>query len=56
MSRKIFEKRYDGETLFDIERDISEAVEGIQTDEEGTVTVTITWKPKEKQYEQRNRS
>lgn len=56
---KIFEKEYDGESLYDLDRDISETINseynpivknipqdeyGIQT---GTFKVTVVWSPDE---------
>lgn len=38
--RVLFEKTYDEESLYDLERDVSEAVEGIKG---GTFKVIITW-------------
>lgn len=56
---EIFKKEYDGESLYDLGRDVSEAIiedynpvlSDIPTDEHGfqtgTFEVTITWKPDE---------
>lgn len=56
---EIFKKEYDGESLYDLERDVVEAlmeeynsvIGEIPTDEhgfqQGTFEVTITWKPNE---------
>ena len=57
MNKTIFQQTYSGESLSDIDRDVSEAVNAqyneamadIPTDEhgfqQGTFTVTIEWKP-----------
>ncbi len=59
MQNEIFKKEYDGESLYDIQRDVHEAfdsrfnplAEQIPQDEygfqQGTFTVTITWSPDE---------
>lgn len=59
MSKVVFKKDYDGESLYDVERDVMESfdenynpiVKDIPQDQygiqKGTFTVTITWNPEE---------
>lgn len=47
LRKQIFKKEYDWESLFDLERDIIEAVEESDLDGEFTGTITVTIKYEE---------